>query len=249
MSQSLEGKVAIVTGASNGIGRATAIRLAEEGAFVVVNYNSSEQQANDVVGHIRQAGGSAISFKADVSKTEEVDALIKHVLGSYERIDILVANAGITIDKPLVRLKWEEIMKVLNTNLVGAMYCVKAALKPMWDNRSGRVILMSSIVGLRGNQWQTNYAAAKAGLIGLAKALAAEAGPRGITVNAIAPGFVETHMTDVLPQELRQNLLKEIPLRRFGSPEDVASAVAFLVSDQASYITGSVLVVDGGLSR
>ncbi len=243
----LQGKSAVVTGASRGIGRAIAIEFARRGASVVVNYNASEAAAHDVVKAISEAGGTAIAFKADVSKLDEATALVKSALDAFGKLDILVNNAGTTRDTLLMTMSEGDWDTVINADLKSVFNCCKAAIRPMIRARSGRIINISSVVGLAGQGGQTNYAAAKAGVIGFTKSLAKELGSRNITVNAVAPGYIPTALTDVLTEEQKQAILKATPLGRFGTPEEVAYAVSFLASDEAAFITGAVLSVDGGL--
>lgn len=243
----LQGKAAIVTGASRGIGRAIAIEFARRGAAVVVNYNASEQAAHEVVSAIREMGGAAIAFKADVSKMDEAAALVKAALDAFGKLDILVNNAGTTRDTLLMTMSESDWDTVINADLKSVFNCCKAAVRPMIRARSGRIINISSVVGLAGQGGQTNYAAAKAGVIGFTKSLAKELGSRNITVNAVAPGFIPTALTEVLTEEQKQAAIKATPLGRFGTPEEVAYAVSFLASDEAAFITGAVLSVDGGL--
>jgi 3-oxoacyl-[acyl-carrier protein] reductase len=243
----LQGKTAIVTGASRGIGRAIAIELAQRGAAVVVNYNSSEAAAQEVVKAITDAGGKAISFKADVSKADEAGALVKACSDAFGKLDILVNNAGTTRDTLLMMMSEADWDTVMNADLKSVFNCCKAAVKPMIRARGGRIINISSVVGLAGQGGQTNYAAAKAGVIAFSKSLAKEVGSRNITVNCVAPGFIPTALTNVLTEEQKQLAVKATPLGRFGTPEEVAYAVSFLASDEAAFITGAVLTVDGGL--
>jgi 3-oxoacyl-[acyl-carrier protein] reductase len=246
--KTLEGKVAIVTGSSRGIGRAIALELARQGSKVVVNYQASAGAAEEVVALIRQGGGEAIAIQADVSLAEGAQKLIDATLEAFGTFDILVNNAGITRDTLLMRMSEDDWDAVLNTNLKGAFHCVKAAQRTFLRKRSGRIINISSVSGLVGNAGQANYSAAKAGLIGFTKAMARELGSRGITVNAVAPGFIQTDMTAKLPAEALEAARVQAPLQRLGQPEDVAAAVAFMASDAAAYITGQVLAVDGGLA-
>ncbi|MGG2199609.1 MULTISPECIES: 3-oxoacyl-[acyl-carrier-protein] reductase [Paenibacillus] len=243
----LTGKVALVTGASRGIGRAIAVTLAEAGADVVVNYAGSEAAAAETVALIEALGRRSFKVRANVGSSQEVDEMFKQVLETFGRIDILVNNAGITRDNLIMRMKEEEFDQVIETNLKGVFNCVKAATRPMMKQRSGRIINISSVVGALGNAGQANYVAAKAGVIGMTKATAKELSSRGITVNCVAPGFIETDMTDKLSEELRSGLLQQIPLARLGKPEDIAKAVRFLASDDASYMTGQTIHVDGGM--
>lgn len=242
----LTGKTALVTGASRGIGAAIARKLCEAGANVVLCSRSSEAVAQ-IADTLKNEGYTAIYKAADISQKANVEVLIKMVLDRFSQLDILVNNAGITRDTLLMRLKDADWDAVLQTNLTGTMYCTRAVLRPMLRQKSGRIINISSVVGIVGNAGQANYAAAKAGIIGLTKATAKEVGARGITVNAIAPGFITTDMTAQIPEQNQKQLLELIPLREFGRPEDVANAVCFLASDAARYITGQTLQVDGGL--
>lgn len=244
---SLEGKVAVVTGASRGIGRAIALTLADAGADVVVNYAGSEAAANDTAAAIEALGRKAITVKANVGKADEADQLVKTALEQMGRIDILVNNAGITRDNLIMRMKEEEFDQVIETNLKGVFNCIKSVTRPMMKQRSGRIINISSVVGVLGNPGQANYVAAKAGVIGLTKASARELASRGITVNCVAPGFIETDMTDALPEEYREQLLAQIPLARLGQPEHIAKTVRFLASEDAEYMTGQTVHVDGGM--
>jgi len=243
----LLGKSAIVTGASRGIGRAIALELAKRGAAVVVNFNSSEAAANEVVKAITNAGGKAIAFKADVSKMDEATALVKACTEAFGKVDILVNNAGTTRDTLLMMMSEGDWDHVISADLKSVFNCCKVAVKPMIRARGGRIINISSVVGLAGQGGQTNYAAAKAGVIAFSKSLAKEVGSRNITVNCVAPGFIPTALTDVLTDEQKQVAIKATPLGRFGTPEEVAYAVSFLASDDAAFITGAVLTVDGGL--
>lgn len=243
----LEGKVAVVTGASRGIGRAIALKLADEGAKVVVNYSGSQAKAEEVVAMIQENGGEAIAVQASISQTEEVTALMDAAVKTYGSLDILVNNAGITRDNLIMRMKEDEWDDVLNTNLKGVFLCTKAVTRQMMKQRAGRIINISSIVGVAGNAGQANYVAAKAGVIGLTKTTAKELASRNILVNAIAPGFIGTEMTEQLPEDIKQGMLTQIPLAKLGQPEDIAKAVAFLASDDANYMTGQTLHIDGGM--
>ena len=246
VSKRLEGQVAIVTGASRGIGRAVAIALATEGAKVVVNYAKSSQAADAVVAEIEGMGSEAIALQADVAQTEQVNALFSAVLEQWGRIDILVNNAGITRDTLLIRMKLEDWQAVIDLNLTGVFLCTKAASKVMLKQRSGRIINVTSVVGEMGNAGQANYSASKAGVIGFTKTIAKEVASRGITVNAVAPGFITTDMTADL--KVGEEVLKMIPLGRYGQPEEVAGLIRFLAADAAAaYITGQVINVDGGM--
>ncbi|PRX58843.1 3-oxoacyl-[acyl-carrier-protein] reductase [Cohnella sp. SGD-V74] len=243
----LQGKSALVTGASRGIGRAIAIALAEAGADVAVNYSGSEAAAAETVKAIEALGRKAIMVKANVGKAAEFDELVTASLEAFGKLDILVNNAGITRDNLIMRMKEAEFDEVIETNLKGVFNGIKAVTRPMMKQRFGRIINISSVVGVLGNAGQANYVAAKAGVIGLTKSAARELASRGITVNAVAPGFIESDMTDKLPAEYRDKLLGEIPMGRMGRPEDIASIVVYLASDAASYMTGQTVHVDGGM--
>lgn len=241
-------RVAVVTGGSRGIGRAIALELGKHGASVVVNYQKNADAASAVVTAVLEAGGKAIAVQADVSQEHDANALIKAAIDTYGKIDILVNNAGVTRDNVIMLMGADDFDTVMSTNLRSAWLCSKAAVRAMMRKRYGRVVNITSISGIMGNGGQTNYSASKAGLIGLTKALAREVASRSITVNAVAPGFVATDLTAEIPPELLQKLNDNIPLGRWGTVEDVANAALFLASEQASYITGHVLVVDGGLA-
>ena len=243
----LSGQRALVTGASRGIGRAVALRLASEGASVALNYNSGKEEAEAVAAEIAAAGGSAVTLRGNVADAAQAEALVDAAAEALGGLDILVNNAGITRDNLLMRLSEDDWDAVIDTNLKGAFLCTKAAIRPMLRQRSGRIVNMSSVVALTGNPGQANYTAAKAGLIGFTRTVAREVASRGITVNAIAPGFIATQMVDSIPEELQAQIRERIPLGAFGTPEDVAGCVAFLVSADAAYVTGQVLSIDGGL--
>ncbi len=243
----LEGKVALVTGGSRGIGRSIALTLASRGADVAINFAGNVEAAEKTVAEIEAMGRKAIMIKTDVADTEACAAMIDEVVEKMGKIDILVNNAGITRDTLLMRMKEADWDAVLNTNLKSVYNCTKAAIKYMMKARSGRIVNISSVVGAMGNAGQANYAAAKAGMLGFTKAVAKETAARGITVNAVAPGFISTDMTAVLSEKVVDNLKAGIPMGRLGEPEDIANAVAFLVSDDAAYITGQTLHVNGGM--
>lgn len=243
----LQGKNALVTGASRGIGREIAIELAKAGANVAVNYAGSEARANEVVEEIKALGREAFAVQADVSNPDDVQNMVKQTLEKFETLDILVNNAGITKDNLLMRMKEDEWDSVINTNLKGVFLTTKAVTRPMMKQRSGRIINISSIVGVSGNPGQANYVAAKSGVIGLTKTAAKELASRGITVNAVAPGFISTDMTDKLNEDVKNEMLKQIPLARFGEPSDIAQVVVFLASEESRYMTGQTLHVDGGM--
>lgn len=241
-------RVAVVTGGSRGIGRAICTALAEKGCCVVVNCQHGVQAAEETAALCREKGAQALVVQADVSTPEGCEALFSQVQKAFGRVDILVNNAGVTRDNLIMRLTEEDYDKVLNTNLKGAFLCCKAASRLMMRQRYGRIVNLSSVVGLRGNAGQTAYAASKAGVIGLTKSLAKELASRGVTANAVAPGYIATDMTAALPEAARADMVRQIPAARPGQPEEVARAVAFLADEQSSYITGQVLCVDGGMA-
>ncbi|MDQ0337539.1 3-oxoacyl-[acyl-carrier protein] reductase [Caldalkalibacillus uzonensis] len=243
----MSGKVALVTGGARGIGRAIVLALAKAGADVAINYAGSEQAASQLVQEVEHLGQKAIAVKANVAEQAAVNDMVKQVIETFGRLDILVNNAGITRDNLLMRMKEEEWDAVINVNLKGVFNCTKAVTRQMMKQKSGRIINISSVVGVMGNAGQANYVAAKAGVIGLTKTTARELAARGITVNAVAPGFIQTDMTDVLGEEIKEQLLTQIPLGRLGDPDDIARVVKFLASDDAAYITGQTIHVDGGM--
>ena len=246
MAQALTDKVAIVTGASRGIGKAAAMAIAQAGASVVINYARSSDAADAVVAAISEGGSEAIALQADVSKADQVDAMVKATMDKFGRIDVLVNNAGITRDTLLLRMKPEDWQAVIDLNLTGVFLCTRAVSKIMLKQRSGRIINISSVAGLMGNPGQANYSAATAGVIGFTKTVAKELAPRGVTANAVAPGFIATDMTEDLKNT--EEILKYIPLGRYGQPEEVAGLIRFLAADPAAaYITGQVMNVDGGM--
>lgn len=243
----LEGKTAIVTGASRGIGRSIAIELAKNGANVVVNYSGNEEKAKETAKEVEASGAKALVFRADVSNADDVQAMLKETISTFGGIDILVNNAGITKDNLLMRMKENDWDQVMDINLKSVFLTTKAVARPMMKQRKGKIINVSSIVGVMGNAGQANYVASKAGVIGLTKTSAKELAPRGINVNAVAPGFIETDMTGELGEDVQTSMKQMIPLERFGQPEDIAKAVVFLASDDADYITGQTIHIDGGM--
>lgn len=244
----LNGKIALVTGAAKGIGRAIALALAAEGAVVVVNYNGSKERAEQVVEEIKALGADGMAYQCNVADTKASDAMIKEVIKTYGRLDILVNNAGITRDNLIMKMSEEDFDAVIDANLKGCFNTIKAVSRQMLKQRAGRIINITSVSGILGNAGQANYAASKAGIIGLTKTMARELASRGITVNAIAPGFVDTDMTQVLPASVKEAATAQIPLGRFGKPEDIANMAAYLASEKASYITGQIISVDGGMA-
>lgn len=244
----LENKIAVVTGAGRGIGRGIALALAREGAMVVVNYNGSKERAEEVVRTIEEAGGKAAAIQCNISDFEAAKEFFANVVKEYGKIDILVNNAGITKDNLMMKMSEEEFQSVIQTNLAGTFHGVKFVTRPMMKQRQGRIINIASVSGVIGNMGQANYSASKAGVIGLTKAAAKELASRNITVNAVAPGFVATEMTDVLSDSVKEAAVATIPLGRFGEVEDIAETVVFLASDKAKYITGQVVCVDGGIA-
>lgn len=243
----LNGKVAVITGAGRGIGRAIALQFAQQGAQVVINYRNSVAQVEELLNQVKEAGGQAIAVQADISKEEEAKKLMDEAVKQFGRLDVLVNNAGITKDNLMMRMTEEEFEGVIDINLKGTFFCMKYASAIMLKKRSGKIVNISSVVGLTGNAGQINYSASKAGVIGMAKSAARELASRGITVNAVAPGFIDTDMTDTLPEKLKEATIATIPLKRYGKAEEVANAVSFLASDAANYITGQVIQVDGGM--
>lgn len=248
MQNTLTGKVALVTGASRGIGRAIALKLAAEGAAVVINYHGSMEKAKEVKAEIESDGGIAEIMQCNVADYQATEAMIRKVTDDFGRLDILVNNAGITRDGLLMKMSEEDYDTVLDTNLKGTFHCIRFAARQMLRQRGGRIINLSSVSGILGNAGQANYSASKAGVIGLTKSAARELASRGITVNAVAPGFIETEMTAVLTEKVRESAVTQIPMGAFGTAEDVAEAVAFLASDSARYITGQTIHVDGGMA-
>lgn len=244
----LTGKIALVTGASRGIGRQTAITLASYGANVIVNYNGSKEKAEEVVSIIKENGGNAASYGCNVADYEAVETMMKDIVKEYGAIHILVNNAGITKDGLLMKMSEEDYDAVVDINMKGTFNCIKHISRQMLKQKGGRIINLSSVVGVYGNAGQVNYSASKAGIIGITKSVAKELGSRGITVNAIAPGFIVTEMTDVMPEDAKNQVADHIAMKRLGNVEDIAELAAFLASDKAGYITGQVICVDGGMS-
>lgn len=241
-------KIALVTGAGRGIGRQIAVKLAEQGITVIVNYNGSKEAAESVVNEIAESGGKAKAVKCNVADYKETEEMISSIVKEFGRLDILVNNAGITVDNLMVRMTEEDFDKVININLKGAFNTIKHVNRQMIKQRYGRIVNISSVVGVTGNAGQANYAASKAGIIGLTKSAAKELASRNVTVNAVAPGFIQTEMTDKLPENVKEQMQSQIPLKRLGTTEDIAAAVAFLISEDASYITGQVIEVNGGMN-
>ena len=244
----LEGKIALVTGAAKGIGRAIALALAADGATVVVNYNGSKERAEQVVEEIKALGADGMAYQCNVADTAATADMVKEVIKTYGKLDILVNNAGITRDNLIMKMSEEDVDAVIDANLKGCFNTIKAVSRQMLKQRAGRIINITSVSGILGNAGQANYAASKAGIIGLTKTMARELASRGITVNAVAPGFVDTDMTQVLPENVKEAATAQIPLGRFGKPEDIANMVAYLASEKASYITGQIISVDGGMA-
>jgi len=247
MKQELEGKIAIVTGASRGIGRAIALNLAAAGANIVAVYQQNKTMVDELAQEIEPLGRVCLAVKADVAVEDDVNALVEQTMSQFGRVDILINNAGITKDGLIMRMKSEDWHHVLNVNLSGMFYATKAVTKPMFKQRSGKIVFVTSIIGAIGNAGQANYSAAKAGVIGFMKSAAKEFASRNIQVNAVAPGFIDTDMTKKLPDDVKATYMEQIPLKRFGRVEDVAEVVRFLSSEKADYITGQVIHVNGGL--
>lgn len=244
----LKGKNAIVTGGSRGIGKAIALELAQNGANIIINYTSNKEAAEKTVKEIQQLGVKALAICCDVRDADAIKKMIDRIEEDFDTIDILVNNAGITRDNLLLRMKEEEWQQVMDVNLKGVFLCTKAVIRKMIKQKQGRIINISSVVGVIGNAGQANYSASKAGVIGFTKSIAREVSTKGINVNAVAPGFIDTDMTAILSEDIKENLLNNIPLKRFGKPEDVANLVVFLSSDKSNYITGEVINVDGGMA-
>lgn len=244
---SLKDKVAVITGGSRGIGRAICLRLAKSGASVVINFTKDSEKAQNVADEIKESGGAGLIFQADVSDIQQAGNLIEFAIQKFGKIDILVNNAGITSDNLLIRMKEEEWDKVISTNLKGVFNCTQPAIKYMIKQRNGVVINISSVIGVTGNAGQSNYAASKAGVIGFTKSVAREVASRGIRLNVVAPGFIETDMTESLSTEFKDSIIEKIPLKKFGEADSVAALVEFLASEEADYITGQVINIDGGM--
>lgn len=244
----LNGKVALVTGASRGIGREIAKTLAEYGAAVIVNYNGSKEKAEEVVAEIKEKGGNAVSYQCSVAEENSCKTMIDKMLKQFGHIDILVNNAGITRDNLLLKISEEDFDDVIDTNLKGTFHTMKCMYRAFLKQRGGRIINLSSVSGVLGNAGQANYAASKAGVIGLTKSIARELASRNVTVNAVAPGFIDTDMTQAMPESAKEATVAQIPLKRVGQPKEIAEVVAFLASDKAAYITGQVISVDGGMA-
>jgi len=247
MAKSLQSKTAIITGGVRGIGKAIALEMAKADVKLIINYYQNSKAAHSLSKEITDSGGTCVLVQGDVSKPEDAQRLVQASLDHFNRLDILINNAGVTSDNLLVRMKEEDFRRVIDINLAGTFYCTKYASKIMMKNRFGRIINISSVVGIDGNAGQSNYAASKAGIIGFTKSVAKELGQRNITVNAIAPGFIQTDMTDLLTNKQKERILLRIPLGRFGYPEEIANMVIFLVSNKADYITGQVFRIDGGI--
>ncbi|SCY84908.1 3-oxoacyl-[acyl-carrier-protein] reductase [Alkaliphilus peptidifermentans] len=245
---SLSGKTALVTGGSRGIGKAISKALAQAGANIIINYTSNKEAADKVVEEIEELGVKGLAVKANVADSNDVKGMMEEIEGHFDGVDILVNNAGITRDNLFMRMKDEEWQQVMDVNLNGIFFCTKAVIRRMMKQKYGKIINMSSVVGVMGNAGQANYCASKAGVIGLTKSLAKELAVKGINVNAIAPGFIDTDMTSVLTDNIKEELLSHIPLKRYGKPEDIANLVVFLSSENANYITGQVIHVDGGMA-
>jgi len=243
----LKNEVAVVTGSSRGIGSATAIKLAEEGADLVINYNSDRESAEETAAKVRELGQKAIIVQGNVANSDDAKNLIKSTIDEYGKIDILVNNAGITKDGLILRMKEKDFSDVIDVNLKGTFNCTKNAIRYMMKQRHGKIVNLSSVVGLMGNAGQANYAASKAGVVGFSKSIAKEVSKRGINVNAVAPGYIDTEMTEELPSQVKEEMLDNIPLNRFGEVEDVANVILFLVSPLSSYVNGQTINIDGGM--
>lgn len=244
----LKGKTALVTGGSRGIGKSIALTLADQGVNIIINYTSNEEKARKVVKEIEKLNVKALALKANISNNEEIKEMMRKIDEKFDRIDILVNNAGITRDNLLMRMKEEDWNNVMDVNLKGTFLCTKAVIRKMIKQKHGRIINLASVVGVVGNPGQANYCASKAGIIGFTKSLAKEIAEKNITVNAIAPGFIDTDMTKVLPENVKESMIELIPMKKYGKPEDIANLIVFLSSDNSSYITGQVIHVDGGMA-